>query len=330
MSYKWIILLVVLFTACQSEHVRFDEKDFAEITPLKGEDIAVKELLNVHSFLVKNDLLIVQNDRQDSIFMGINIHSGHCDKAWGRKGHGPDEYLYPRLVNSGENEFEIINFGNKNIITAHLPSYELEKKELEKMSDFPLNIVSAGENKYVYDVMMPRKQHLFVWNYGEKPQLIYTFPDLKEKYKNTSVYNGFLTANSKNNRIVYVYQYLRRFDILDFSGKRINSIEVTPNKSVKLQSNGNIDYVNSMVYYMGVKSTEKFFYLYYVGYTGDELQDNLKVPTYIEQYDWNGSPIKRYQLDRFIFDFDIKSDNMFIGLDRYSEDKPFIKFSYKN
>ncbi len=326
MKYKWTILLMLFLIACQSEQTTISEKDFATTISLKEKPIAVKELLNVRSFLVKNDLLIVQNDRQDSIFMGINIHSGHCDKAWGRKGQGPDEYLYPRLINLGENEFEIINFGKKNIINVQLPSYQLEKKKLEKMSDFPLNIVSVGENKYVYDVTMPRKQHLFVWNYGEKPQLIYTFPDLKEKYKNSSVYNGYVTASGKNNRIVYVYQYLRRFDILDFSGKLINSIEVTPNKSAEFQSNGNVDHGNSMTYYMGVKSTDKFIYLYYVGYTGDELQDNLKVPTYIEQYDWDGKPIKRYKIDRFIFDFDIKSENSFIGLDSYSEDKPFIKF----
>ncbi len=72
-----------------------------------------------------------------------------------------------------------------------------------------MNIVSAGKDKYVYGEMTSRNLALKMWQVGEKPQSIYTFPDLKEKFKSSSVYLGFITANPKREKLVYAYQYLR-------------------------------------------------------------------------------------------------------------------------
>ncbi len=328
MNYKWSFFIILLFVACESEHTIVDEKSFTETMLLKEKSIPVKALLNVDHFLVKNELLIVRNDRTDSIFMGINISSGNCEKAWGHKGQGPEEYLLPRLVNLSENNFDIIDFGRQNKIIVTLPNYDLKREPIGQNTDYPMNIKAIGNGRYIYDVIMPRQQDLKFWKIGEKPKLIYTFSDLKSKYKNSSVYQGVITANGNNNRIAYIYQYLRRFDILDFNGKLINTIEITPNQKAVLKNDGQVDETNSLVYYMGAKSTDKFIYLYYVGHTGAELRDNLSVVTYIEQYDWEGKPIKRYQINRFIFDFDIKSDKLFIGLDRYSENAPFFQLYY--
>lgn len=83
-----------------------------------------------------------------------------------------------------------------------------------------------------------------------------------------------------------------------------------------------------MNYYFGVRTTNKAIFLYYVGHNGGELSENLNVTTYIEKYDWDGRPLKRFQLNNFIWNFDLlpgtkPEEERFIGLDQSNED-PFI------
>lgn len=99
--------------------------------------------------------------------------------------------------------------------------------------------------------------------------MIYELPDL-QYIKDPQGYRGFMEINSITGDIVYVNQYLRRFDIISLSGQ-IKSLNVYENTEGPIIKGSKLDYLNSITYYFGVMANSKSIYLYYVGKTGNEI-----------------------------------------------------------
>jgi len=321
-----IVLCELLLFGCGSNNItEISEKDFQNNIQLEQKRVVTKPILNVYDFFIKDSLIVVRNNRKDSLFMVFDIKDFQCINSWGEKGNGPNEYLSPRIINSTDTNIYILDFQLKRMNTVNVLNHNICNNRMIENSDLPQMIKSTGESQFFYDRFDSKKQEIVKWDSLKSKKSIYKFDDLASEYKNTSVYNGFLGVNSKARRIVYAYQYLRRFDILDFNGNVIKKIQITPSSRPLLNKN-KIDNIRSTTYYFGLRTTEKSFFLYYVGYTGKELSKDLNMDTYFEEYDWNGTPINRYRVNRFIWNFDLYYSNNcvnFIGLDQDNE-LPFI------
>lgn len=326
-----IVSGLLIMIGCHKTGIRhISESDFLKETELSEQRILTNTIFNIEEFFVKDTFVVVRNSRNDSIFMVLGLNTFNCIKSWGNTGNGPSEYLSPRLINSSSNGFYIANFGHRKLEDHTIPEFNKAEQKMVENTDIPQNIVSA-DSLLIYDKFNPTSQELVIWQNGLKPKTIYNFDDLKHKYSNTNIYRGFIGVNKTAKRIVYAYQYIRRFDILDYEGNIIKNVEIEPNTPPQLREDKGIDPINSKTYYFGLKTTEDFFFLYYVGYSGDNLRKNMNVNTFIEQYDWNGNPVKRYKIPRFLWNFDIckNGESMaFLGLDQ-SNESPFIRLSEK-
>jgi hypothetical protein len=329
-NYLYLCLAFSIFHSCnidQFHHV--NELGFNNKEKLNFNQVHVNELLNVEDFIVKDSFIIVRNNRQDSIFMIYSYPDWKSVEAFGMQGRGPDEYVMPRLINSSaDNSFEIADIGNHSLTKFDLNSFRSERSDFSFEQFLPQTVIySPGEKAYFYD---SNQQEVLIhrMNENNSSSIIYNFEDLRMKYANSNAYWGFLGINDSLKRIVYAYQYKRRFDILDYQGNVIKKVIVSPNYAPVFNGKS-IDYNKSMNCYFGLRSSKDSFFLYFVGHTGEDLMNDLNVKTYIEEFDWDGNPLNRYEINTFLWNFDLlKIENEvvgFLGLDQSSEN-PFTIF----
>ena len=332
------ICLNVLFGCInqnEKENIQsISEEDFKENIQLREERKVTKEMLNVRNFFVQDSFLVVNNSRKDSLFMVFDLSTFKCLHSWGRRGHGPNEHgLFTHTVKLSDDSFQIADFSRYRIDTYALPKFNLvsenkivnERKE-RALRHIPQKLLTDG-HYYYYDNFIKHELFLSKWQNGETPEEIYDFGKYKKTYKSSSFYWGCLGLNKEHNRIVYAYKYLRRFDLLDLDGNYIKTVKINPYPTIH-ERGKNLDREKSTMCYMAVRASKDSFYIYYLGYTVDELEDKgRKIATYIEEFDWNGNPVNRYKLNRVISDFEIiKNDEeklSFIAIDE-ENDAPLI------
>lgn len=323
-----IYTLLSILLSCQTNNIdTINEDAFKDEITLKISSVKTSEILNVDDFFVKDSLVIVRNNREDSLFMIYALPDFKCLKAFGKKGKGPHEYILPRIIDKPfSKEMFIADFALKKISKFNVNIPEKDMMTLDYSGYLPQSIYYSLDSFFIFDT---NQQEVKLQKMKEDGTsiVLHDFENLKKKYTHSNVYFGFMGINDSLKRIVYAYQYLRRFDILDYDGNVLKQIKIMPYSNPKLHED-RIDTKNSMNYYLGVRTTTKSFFLYYVGHTGKDLTNNLNVTTYIEEYDWNGKPLKRYKLNRFIWGFDFLPDqnsekNKFIGLDQ-SLPNPFV------
>jgi hypothetical protein len=141
-------------------------------------------------------------------------------------------------------------------------------------------------------------------------------------------YTGGYSLNTSKNRIVFAYQFFRQIVILDMDGNLLRVLKGKGGNDSKVANNMSdwMDNFDNKVYYQDVCGCE---YVYI--YTGNEatLRDAVqgRVSTsVIEQYDWNGNPIRRIELDRACygqFEVDEKEGKIYL-LSTYEDDPLYI------
>ena len=336
--------LLLLFYSCSDKEMQtHSEKEFGDVIQLNTKRKFTRELLSIDDLMVKDSLVVICNSRDDSIFMAFDLKGKdtlNCVKTWGRKGKGPGEYgLFTHLIDLPQNEFYVADYSRNNLRKYSLPEFKLrrEKKivtnrDEPQFREIPQKIVSPDGSIFFYDKFMMHELYITRWKNGQTPEEIFGFPSFKKQYsKETSTtYFGCLAVNSKMNRIVYAFHHFRRFYIMDFDGNIIKKVQITPGApSPVFKDDRNLDAGSSTLCFMNARATDRSIFLYYVGHTYNEIKKkDWQVSTYIEEYDWEGNPINRYKLDRFISNFDIvsgkKGSRFFLGIDQAHEDPVLV------
>ena len=121
------------------------------------------------------------------------------------------------------------------------------------------------------------------------------------KHKNWAAYTGDFLVEPSGKRFAYAYKYFKRILFYDPETGKSRVVEfdkdgVNPANDVITLGPDNV------TYYWGGRGTENYIFLTYSGRTPIQvMQDNNKKNSYIyvEQFDWNGNPIRKYKLDHW-------------------------------
>src|SRR5690606_34851073 len=331
-----ILILITLLSGCNNPKVGspliFDAFPNAEI--VAGENIASNQILNPQELIIVDNYLVVLNNKEDSIFCVFSLHDFGLIETFGKRGHGPNEYIYPHLFLSDQEDskFYIRDIGKKKIevvdvimVVEDQENYIAESIPW-KSSEIPLNGVVDYKN-IIYDAFTPNTGTIYVTDLNQdKEKAIFNFNDTIEEYKNSSIYKGYLIA--RENRIAYAYQFFKRIDILNYEGVRLtSSIGSNSNKPI-INPEGILDRGNSTIYYIGAYGGKEYIYFLSYGETGNYYGQNINnTISTVEIFSWDGEPIKKITLDRYISHFAIdERRNMIIGVDPRSE-QPLFKFN---
>jgi hypothetical protein len=313
---------------------RLEEKVFGEIIELKGTSKPVKEIFRVEEseMLVKDDLLILKNRIDTDMFMLFKLPELKLIRSFGKMGQGPGEFTYPSLV-STEEKGRLFYMHEGTTRGIYYLDQENKISEIPfKLPNFPLGdtpIHFFNDHELVYAAGVPKGKAIFYANHSGTQVAHKQVYDLSfsKKHRNWGAYMGCFAASKKKDRLVYVYKYFKRLVILNLAANTIRNVEFAgPGpKQGDLVSMMSPEHVT---HYWKLSTGEKYLYLSYSGRTPLQvMQENKNSNGYIfiEQFDWNGNPIRKFKLDHWGY-FCVDEKNNKLYMLSSTEDDPFIVY----
>lgn len=87
-NLKFLIFIVAIaLSACMNNNNNnklsiLHESDFQTIVKLQENRIKTNEVLNIRQLIALDSLLIINNSRNDSVFMVLNLNTSKIIKSW--------------------------------------------------------------------------------------------------------------------------------------------------------------------------------------------------------------------------------------------------------
>jgi hypothetical protein len=312
-----------LLPSLETGEIHLKDEVFGNIINLTGTPLNFKEIIKPEQLLVKGKYLITNNQRQDSVFMIFELPDMKCVTAFGIKGRGPDEFSFPRIVETTEDSilfyiYEVVNEKIYKVALNYLkPKYFLTLPKHNKSFD-DKQIVFFDDKTAFYSASTAKGKMIYYFNKDSIPQ-VKPFKDLSISGIKGSwtTFIGDFGINKNYERIVYAYKYYKRLRIIDIKTKSEKNVIFEEEGLVKgLNDVATLEPTN-ITHFWGMSPKEEFFWMLYSGRTPiDVMRDNQKNNKYIfvEKYDWNGNPIKKFKLDDWgYFCIDDKNETLYLA-----------------
>lgn len=257
----------------------------------------------------------------------------------GVRGNGPDEFNFPTLVPTTDQNLFCYIFEN----TTN-KMYSLDKKwNISYVKEpFQAKTYSGGFNfSETQMVNLGKTDFIYVDN-SKTGKSIYRIQKINDSIQSKEVFNlalnpkrkspfnyiGAFAVNQKKNRMVYGYKYFKILKFMDLDGKSVRTI----NFEKDTFDEGSVYKINGLdqnvTHYWKIAAGEQYVYLLYSGRTPFEVlkeKNRGNSYIYVEQYDWNGNPIKKYKLDQWgYFIVDEQSKKIYLASTDF--DNPFFVY----
>lgn len=290
----------------EAGEIHVTDDAFGSTIDLTGKPLNIKEITRSVQMFVKDKYLVTRNERNDSVFMIFELPDLKCVAAFGTKGRGPDELSFPSIVETAEDSilFYIYEQTNEKVYKVsihHLrPEFYLTlPKQNRSFGD--KQIVFFDKNTAYYSASTPKGKMIYSFNKDSLPQEK-KFKDLAiTKIKGSwTTYIGDFGTNKQLGRMAYAYKYFKRLKIIDINSMKERDVIFDAKELTKGQSDIATLEPTNITHFWGMSPNNQFFWMLYSGRTPvDVSRDNKNKKKYIfvEKYDWNGNPIKRYKLD---------------------------------
>ena len=303
--------------------LRINDAAFGETINLTGKPVSIRENIKPEQLFVKGNFLITNNQRKDSVFMIFEIPSMKCVAAFGVKGNGPDEFGFPRIVETAEDSilFYIYEMNNEKVYKVsvkHLyPEYYITLSKKSRSFDEKQLVFIDNKTAY-YSATALKGKMIYYFNKDSLPQdksiRDLAIPGIKGSW--TTLIGDF-GINNDVGRIAYAYKYFKRLRIIDFNSmKERNIIFEAKNLEKGLNDIATLEPTN-ITHYWGMSANNEYFWMLYSGRTPVDVQRdnrNKKKYIFVEKFDWNGNPVKRYKLDDWgYFCVDKKNESLYLA-----------------
>ncbi len=314
--------------------VELNDDVFGDVAELTGISHPVDQLFKVQEtqLLAKERMLIIKNRNEDYYFMAFSLPDFQLIKSFGRRGKGPGEFSGPSIIQTSQPEhlFSVHSFNGK---IYHINrSFELIDSKISldtKRQLYDQNkICAATANDYYYVGVAPVAKEIFKYSVRDSiPET--SIKQLSVKgFKGWASYTGYLGANFDKDRLVFAYKYFKKIVFTDLAGEVERTITFDTDSKTDKQSNVSILGPSSVTYYWGMSAQEDYVYLLYSGRTPlvvtEELREGLGY-IYVEQFDWNGNPIRKYRLDHWgYFCVDDIEENIYLA--STTDENPIYSF----
>ncbi len=141
-----------------------------------------------------------------------------------------------------------------------------------------------------------------------------SIPGLKGSW---TTYIGDFGVNDLHGRLAFAYKYFKRLRIVDPSNMVQRETIFDSQNLSKGQNDIQTLEPTNITHFWGMSPGENHFWMLYSGRTPVDVQrDNRSNNKYIyvEKYDWNGNPVKKYRLDDWgYFCVDEKNETLYLS-----------------
>jgi len=252
-----------------------------ELMPLQG----ITDPIDLE---VKHPFLMIQNNhRDDSLFHIYHLTNQELKYAFGIKGRGPGEFVYPQILKSQLTDFLI----RSNDI---LYQYGVNEDGIPVFKGIiePNYSYNLSEAAFINDT-------LFVVDGKDIAPSLYLFALQDELPRKTRQYRGpayLIDPNSgsvyaNESRVALCYRYKKQIDFMDTD---LNLIKQVKFKYSPTAINGDSDDIASyMVGYFG----RRYLYALFIGKSWREFRSlSSDSGVFLEVFDLDGNPVIRYRL----------------------------------
>lgn len=306
------IISILLFSACGTS--KTEENTFAHPMALDAPDsIAIKQIIAPLVWRTIDNKAVVFSQKTDSVFFVYRLPDFEYLYSFGAKGEGPDDFSYPylRTQNVSTSPFYLDDLNKRRRHIYRIGDREAQKTGERKSEQyniffyindsvtFQVNSDYAGEylkNYYrtttedgvTIDSLIPLTYYKsfkvshdgggigITGRYYNEPQFVYN-----------------------DGRLVILYGDVRRTDIYDIlpDGHIVLKKSIgDPSTSEQINAMDLENVENGETFY-GIQGTENRIYVL----TGDfrkEEKGRKLLRSYVEVYDWDGNPVKKFDLAR--------------------------------
>ena len=345
-----ILLLSVILGACNNKKSTSIVESFKIKQLLTHKVFEVQnganELMDPYNLVVVGNSVTLLNVRAPKIFTTVDISTGRVIKQWGTKGQGPNEFLAVR---------DIYN----NYLELGLNIWDISKTKLYFCSDsnlesdsvyfqnIPVNVEDRNTMNF-YDSVVQLDTFIFFAVGGNSDKLFTLFNTKNNEVKEIGdfpsedtnshissvlrkfAYNGRIRYNSSLKKIVYVSIYSEMFEIYNFDGADVElakgNYSTIPLYKEIFRGDGARTVATSILngkgknYWVTI-SNENIFILYqdYKRSGVAQETDTNKPADMVLVFDWNGKPVKIYELDCLINSIDYDKTRNRLWATRYNE-----------
>ena len=323
MKQKKLFIFIQLFTvlsACdfdnKNTHIitEFSKKKEIEITVIETAPV----ILAPEEMFIMNDQIWVFQSKKDTLFDVFALPNCNYLFSTGRKGQGPDEFIFPigKTIQTNDSGFTILdaNFikfvscqSNGALhITHSIKTFDhLAVNGFIRLNDSLVcaftGCATGSSNDFEYQM-----KNL----YSKKVIEFSSYPKLTTKEyegeQRCQIYYKHLTANPNERKMAAFYSFFKYFRIYSYDGvlEKEGFVKIPP---YKYQSENVEGWTKRKIYYGKPVATEKYIY---VPCMGNEIQ----------VWDWNGNPIIQFSLNQTFCTFAVSENRKKIYLISANED----------
>ena len=330
----------------EAGEVYYKNKDpFGEVVDLAGTQLIDETVIfkpRESELLIKDNVLFVKNLGEHP-FMEFSLPDGKFVKyGHASYGQGPDEFHYPHIVPAVADTtvlcyvFESTNQKlyqyrkSGDVIPYPFPFSPSSKKRFYSDKE----IVNLHPHDFIYVEATPTGKSIFRTTaegdsvYVKEVYNLGLDPDIKSEFS----YIGDFIVNAKQNRMAYAYQYFKIIKFMDLDAQTVRTVNFEKERfdENSLRIADGLD--NNVAHYWGAGAGEHYVYFMYSGRSPVAIhrdmqrqKEKYKPYIYMEQYDWNGNPVRKYKLDHWGY-FTVDEPNKKIYLLSTHDDDPLFVF----
>lgn len=309
-----LFLALTLLCGCSNQKVEVTKySGFEQTKSVKSIKIEVPHvLLYPRNLFLLEDKLIVLNEKTDTLFQMFGVPDFKYQGQFGIKGEGPDDFHLPSIQAVNQTEFGFTLSDMNRLKNVNLEKAEPHITSTDLPYDFQYfnGLIELEDSLYCCNTEFGAEQELrFLYPDGKYEEFgIYpekVKPRFKDALARNQAYNSLLVAKSDGTRVAVFYQHLRRYRIYKTKGEleTDNVLDIFP-----CQEFPDVDDRNRYIHPIALYATDRYIYALNLDMKADEIGNKVRNPN-IQLFDWEGHPLKQYQLDCYISSFTVDEQN---------------------
>lgn len=304
--------LVAAFFAASSCGIPAEEKatEFGPPEKIECDSIAIGQILAPTGWTINGDKAVVVSRNTDSLFFVYRLPDFKYLYRFGFQGNGPNDFMRPRFIPdvSGQGQLLVpglrkmswIDLGDDKATISRTEKYEgYESPRLLVNDSIIVNfgvVPGAGELKAFYQTINTKSKQIL----DSTQVLLYT----KALIAKTGRLN-FPNLAAKAGRMAAVYADVPRIDILAVSPEGKLTLEQSKGELLTPEQINALDLANRTkgMGISGTQGTDKYIYAFSYDYESPNPPARKQLNSYMEVYDWDGNPVKKFDLGRLFSQF---------------------------